>query len=709
MRISLCGLALFACANLCGAEMYFDSAAGIGTLTPSPGRLTVTGPVEDWSKYDYLVFDFINNSFASPEDSLWITACSAARPDSRRTVPCHYPVSFSTNRYWMPLSDWDAAARSKISGLSICRKKISPDNLVPGRVQLLARGEVPADAGWTDEDMREVVRSNLMFRAGSEARRRVALAGFRRDCRAAGQDVRRCVGEARSSEQVRPRSAFSARPARRFSVRMARNEYESFQVLVLPVEDEKRVRVRVSDLRCGNHRFPASDISVSVMGYVETKSFPPNKVMGEGGREEFPEMGWYPDPILDGCDSCPVAKDDVQSFWVRVYCPADRKPGRYEGSVTVDFGDETRNFPLTVRVNAFTLPRHPPCRLAVSFRPCFSPPIGSDPEYVKMCNWKKWNPLRWADGAPLGYAHRRRDDWVRFLAGYSITYDSLYHCETNLPWEVFSELKREGRLGFFNLGVWGENPRFKDSFMRTISANYAEAEKRGLLAHAYIYGFDETPKSRFGAISNAIAEIKAAFPKVPFLTTAFDPSLGLDEPALGAIDWFTPSITTNCYDLPRVKASREAGHKVWWYTCCFPHAPYPQLFLDAPPVETRLLLGAMAAKFRPDGFLYYQSAIWNTDSVISQGPFTSWPADSYYCYHGDGSLTRVGKDGRPLATQRLENFRDGLEDLWYVRLLRRRKAEIPVPEELVRSTADFSRDASLLERWRDAMADRLDF
>ena len=69
----------------------------------------------------------------------------------------------------------------------------------------------------------------------------------------------------------------------------------------------------------------------------------------------------------------------------------------------------------------------------------------------------------------------------------------------------------------------------------------------------------------------------------------------------------------------------------------------------------------------------------------------------------------MGKDGRPLATQRLENFRDGLEDLWYVRLLRRRKAEIPVPEELVRSTADFSRDASLLERWRDAMADRLDF
>jgi hypothetical protein len=325
-----------------------------------------------------------------------------------------------------------------------------------------------------------------------------------------------------------------------------------------------------------------------------------------------------------------------------------------------------------------------------------------------MCNWKKWNPLRWANGAPLGYAHIMRDDWVRFLADYSITYDSLYHCETNLPWEVFSGLKKQGKLGFFNLGVWGENPRFKDSFMRTISINHAEAKKRGLLAHAYIYGFDETPKSRFAAISNAIAEIKAAFPDVPFLTTAFDPSLGVGEPALSPIDWFTPSITTNCYEHSRVKASRAAGHKVWWYTCCFPHAPYPQLFLDAPPVETRLLLGAMAAKFRPDGFLYYQSAIWNTDRVISENQFTDWPADSYYCYHGDGSLTRVGPGGRPLATQRLENFRDGLEDLWYARLLRKHKMELPVPDGLVRSTADFSRDPVLLERWREAMADKLD-
>jgi len=38
-------------------------------------------------------------------------------------------------------------------------------------------------------------------------------------------------------------------------------------------------------------------------------------------------------------------------------------------------------------------------------------------------------------------------------------------------------------------------------------------------------------------------------------------------------------------------------------------------------------------------------------------------------YNGDGAWLCVGPDGTPLATQRLENFRDGLEDFAYVKIL----------------------------------------
>ena len=85
----------------------------------------------------------------------------------------------------------------------------------------------------------------------------------------------------------------------------------------------------------------------------------------------------------------------------------------------------------------------------------------------------------------------------------------------------------------------------------------------------------------------------------------------------------------------------------------------------------------------------------------------------------------------PLATIRLENFRDGLEDLWYVRILERKLKEIEigkckkgstnavewakrarellaVPNEVARSVRDFSTDPAVLYRWRDDMADLIE-
>ena len=113
-----------------------------------------------------------------------------------------------------------------------------------------------------------------------------------------------------------------------------------------------------------------------------------------------------------------------------------------------------------------------------------------------------------------------------------------------------------------------------------------------------------------------------------------------------------------------------------------------------------------SAKYRPDGFLYYQISIWRPEAPIEAGPFTAWDPVSWTTNHGDGSWTCVGPGGRPLPTIRLENFRDGLEDLACFQALeeavRRKeaagaasegdkawlskaKAALQVPEELVSS------------------------
>ena len=112
-----------------------------------------------------------------------------------------------------------------------------------------------------------------------------------------------------------------------------------------------------------------------------------------------------------------------------------------------------------------------------------------------------------------------------------------------------------------------------------------------------------------------------------------------------------------------------ACDQVWWYICVVPRTPYANIFLEYPAIESRLLMGAMTAKYRPDGFLYYQTSLWQAKEPIRKGPFTNWDPRSYRDAHGDGSWLCMREGGLPVPTIRLENYRDGLEDYAYARIL----------------------------------------
>jgi hypothetical protein len=113
---------------------------------------------------------------------------------------------------------------------------------------------------------------------------------------------------------------------------------------------------------------------------------------------------------------------------------------------------------------------------------------------------------------------------------------------------------------------------------------------------------------------------------------------------------------------------------------------------------------------RPDGLLYYQTSVWNAERPIDgASAYTDWPARSWTTINGDGCLTACGPGGMPMATLRLENYRDGLEDLAYVKLLKEKTgAEFPVPEDVMRSMTDFTLRPEPLMRWRESLADRLE-
>jgi hypothetical protein len=534
------------------------------------------------------------------------------------------------------------------------------------------------------------------------------------------------VGFATSMEKILPRAGQpSLTVTDRLAVSLARNEAESLQVLVLPWEsDLRQVQVRVTDLRgSGRARFAAANTDAAPVGYVETKSVPP---YGSS------HVGWWPDPILGFMDAADIAEGDLQAFWVRLRAPKDQPPGLYRGRLEVLVeGKPAFAFPLQVRVHPFALPDASPLPLAITFGPEHNViPATKDAQEA----WRQ------SADYPINAWKRHRLEWGDFLADYYITYDSLYAYgpqQRTIPdFEVLQRLHDQGRLGWFNLGYYGilgESPEDAEAWDKAnlgrILPAYERAKELGLLDHAYIYGCDEHPPEMFAGVERAAARLKEKCPGVPVMTTTYDHSFGLGS-VIKSMEAFCP--LTPSFNPDLAAESRTAGHQVWWYICCGPHHPYPNMFVEYPAIEGRLLMGALTAKYRPDGFLYYQISIWNSQKPITSGPFTDWDPRSWTTYHGDGSWTCVGPDGTPLPTIRLENFRDGLEDYAYHRLLEATiakveagdrepgagtaertawlagaKALLEVPPAVAKSLTEYTSDPAAVYAWRERLAEAI--
>lgn len=696
--------------------------------------LTLKSPIADWRGYDRLVME-VYTCRDTPEGRLWTKISSAGNSVNKSGLHNQIMLPAHGDRQWVvPLSKWPAGTNpSKVANIHIATAAWCQGNggqtFHIDRIALLKKGEpLPKPQGpcWVRDflpalrrEIADMKFTNLLLKAA--AAHAPDYARLRHESDASPfKSPAMAIGWVTSMEKIMPRDAFSSRPipADGLRIRLARNEYESLQILVAPKDaDLKGVKVAVEgDL--GD--FAASNITCDVMGYVETTKMPPYKVgynvstnvaPGYSRKTKDPEKGWWPDPILNFLDGVDVAGTDVQSFWIRVRCPENQPAGEYKGALVVTAkGVEPVRIPFSVRVNNFTLGRESPLPLAVSF-------------------------AAWPDRGPETPARKWKKhdmEWVDFLADYYIT---MHHLYSGASTNALRRLSAQGRLGMFNLRYWtppastnaSDMARWREKTIPPVANAYATMKDLGLLDHAYLYGCDETPKDKLPTIRLAVEELKKAAPGVPVLTTAYDDDFGVGTP-LDVMDWFTP--LTPKFDLEKVDASRKAGHKVWWYICMTPKAPYPNMFIECPAIEGRLLMGAQTTRMRPDGFLYYAIAIWHQKHCIESGPFTDWNPRSYESYHGDGSWVCAGPDGTPLPTVRLENFRDGLEDFAYAKLLEeklceveigkskaesdggvwisRAKAALAVPREVMDTMTNYTDDPAVLYRWRGEMADLID-
>ena len=690
-----------------------------------PGfRIGIPRKHMDWRGYDRLAFDISTTAAGGDLMSCFVRStndveCKRFRFDWRGH-------GAGLKRVVLPLDKWSDLVRPEcVDSVGFLVRMPQATDIYIDTFMLLKPGEElppPTGRGLTEDLLPFLSETKVALEdrlAESERKNRhgSSMRRFLDDCMVKGTIAGpMAVGRAEAAERVMPCDAFTARAADRIRVRLARNETESFQIVVANLgTDLRNVRVEVEgDLADADGRvFAATNLSACVLGYGEVRERPTYRI--HPGRA--PQLGWYPDPILDFLKSADVKGDDVQSFWVRVTCPVAQAAGAYAGRLRVsaesDLGVSRYVVPLQVRVNAFALPRTSPVPLMITFSPSVAT---KDPDWRKKVGEKADSPIRLWKG--------NYDAWVDFLADRYITMDNIYirglkAVETRyLP--AWRRLKVQGRLGWHCIGYWDPMPadaegreRWERKTGADLRAVYERIAAEGLLDGAYFYGADEVPFGQVEDVRRAAKAIKERYPEVPLATTGCTRGCGTagsESESLGAfVDMFIPTTADWMGQLDSVMKARAAGRNPGWYICNNPDYPYAQMFTESEPIEARLLMGAQTAKFAPAAFLIWQMSEWNSLDVIRSGPYTDWMERTWGTDNGDGSWAYAGPGGTPLATVRLENFRDGLDDLWYVKLYERKFGRRPeVPDALVKDLKTFSRDPAALAAWREKLADALE-
>ena len=513
----------------------------------------------------------------------------------------------------------------------------------------------------------------------------------------------------------------------RLALQLAQNEKEGFQVVVLPFIDSlEEVSVSVGEL--GNEQgqvLPPEAVAVEPVGYVKT--YLPQHPLGEFGQY----VGWWPDPMLPFLEKVDVDRGDAQTFFVRLRTDKATAPGLYTGVVQVHAAGMPTPYTLDLEVEVydFVLPARSPLPLAMTFVPEHNKRLAQavEPELTDEQWDERWRTLKFT--------------WANFLADHYISYDNIYATSPDWPdFEVLDHLEATGQLDRINLGRFGpvhaDTSRGTDQLiseqLERIKKGYEKAKARGWLDRTYIYGFDERPKEMFPEMEAFVSRMRAELPGVKVMTTAgaYWDYWGEAE----GIDIWCPILSN--WDPERVERYMQEGREVWWYVCIASPPPYPNVFIDQPAIDTRVMMGAMTAKYRPDGFLYYMTNSFHVpgrpfntnESYIDAGPFTTWNPKSFRESHGDGSMNYPGPGGEPLPNFRLENFRDGLEDYAYVlslesrvkylqsqdrltsdqqRWLKQAEALLTVPQRVVESTNQYTKDPAEIYEYRRKLAEAI--
>jgi hypothetical protein len=487
------------------------------------------------------------------------------------------------------------------------------------------------------------------------------------------------------------------------SISAARNEYESFQIVVQSKHPLKNVYFLIADFKDekGHFTISSSNVTGRKEGYVPTiEPYYPVRY-----------VGLWPDPLM------PFEKTDIdaqtQPFWITVHVPSDSNAGIYRSKIVLYAdGIKPREIPLKLKVYDFEISNQNHLKTAFDF-------------YGHLTKTRYPQQEREPDSLYQSRLNELNDNFITTMIKYR------QHPVLNIDpssSDDLNKLEQYMPLGLNNFAIGKKGGTFDNNWPKDdegiegllpVYQGYGESLKlAGLLRYAYIYTWDE------GEIGNPLV------PKIASMIHRAYPGLrnmvcyhGLWDP--DALPGWGKDIDIWCFNIDDFNETlmhrlQKMGIEMWMYVSGPNGSGTPNLVLDSESIEYRILPW-ICWKYDVKGFLYWCVNWWRDEDPFKTAHNTKWQQN------GNGLLFYPGPDG-PIASIRSEIFRDGMEDYEYIQMLffslkslKEKGLEkandqlfkdsirlLTVDPSIAQSTNQFTRNQQTLVDRRNAIAEKIE-
>ncbi len=474
------------------------------------------------------------------------------------------------------------------------------------------------------------------------------------------------------------------------SISLAKNEREAFQFAVYSDKKDKKISISCTDFQNGQ----GESIPVRIFSerYVDVPQY---------GRNIFTDK--YPDGLIPVAsdNSTELIKDELLIFYIEAVSSKETSAGEY--SATLKLYDEDDNEILSKEIKAevwnFVLEEEYFSESAMGLSSgVFWELMGYD-----ASGYGGNGALR---DALADERQQIYEQYYNFLLDHHI---SAYV----LPYDILDEradaYMSNPAVKSFQI-PYTEDAELLKKYYDKVSSNEEWAKK------AFFYPIDEPQNAeqydRYNEITAFLSENCAGYNMVtPFFVA--DVEINGNTYSSVSLQSGKSSILcpiSNIFDEgdfnERIYSSlsENEGSKLWWYVCCGPTGDYNNLFTHQDAIRHRILFWQQYQR-DVEGFLY-----WDSIYCDKGNPWETSKTWETYESAGDGCLIYPGKYmgiDEPVATLRLKNVADGIEDYAYLRLCEEIKGSEWVEQkiaEITDSLTSYTDDDVLLQNIRKELA-----